>query len=135
LTAPSNARVLSVATTLQQIVGPRIIIAHVCRRVDILTLEHQWRAWQSRSQRRPNGARWPAFGAVGRRGCEHKPPIIDYDRDTSLRIFDPTCCSASPMTVFAVNRTRAWTGEPTEFEEFSDRASEPRAILDFGILQ
>jgi hypothetical protein len=30
---------------------------------------------------------------------------------------------------FAVNRTRAWTGEPAEFEEFCDRASEPRAIL------
>jgi hypothetical protein len=34
----------------------------------------------------------------------------------------------------AANQTRAWTGEPTEFEEFCDRTSEPRAILDFGIL-
>jgi hypothetical protein len=31
------------------------------------------------------------------------------------------------VKALALNRTRAWTGEPTEFEEFCDRA--PRAIL------
>jgi hypothetical protein len=31
----------------------------------------------------------------------------------------------------AANRTRAWTGAPTELEEFCDRASEPRGILKF----
>src|SRR5262249_5753643 len=42
----------------------------------------------------------------------------------------------SPCAAIAdvMAKTRAGTGEPTEFEEFCDRTSEPRAILDLGIL-
>ena len=41
--------------------------------------------------------------------------------------------ASSDSRVLPADQTRAWIGDPMDFEEFCDRASEPQAILNLKI--